>query len=297
VHLLGECDGALDAVLALTTLTLGYTDAISSALAEGYLEQQRLLVLDRDRDRRDLLENLLLGNLSPHADMLGLATTFDLAANSELLVAVVAVVATAGATLPVTRAADVVRQHLCTTIAQPLVVVRQQEIVCVLPLGRGRAPAWARLIRAAHAELSQRGDRWAGGLSTLCSGLTEVRRGYDEARQALEWAMPRSDVTALLEMHVAEYVLQRADATALRMVPASARRLFDSAAESDRALVETLLAYADADMAVRVTAERLSVHPNTVSYRLAKVRQLVGRDPTRFSDLSELVAWARLCAN
>ena len=109
--------------------------------------------------------------------------------------------------------------------------------------------------------------------------------------------MPRSDVTALLEMHVAEYVLQRADATALRMVPASARRLFDSAAESDRALVETLLAYADADMAVRVTAERLSVHPNTVSYRLAKVRQLVGRDPTRFSDLSELVAWARLCAN
>ena len=128
MHLLGECDGALDAVLALTTLTLGYTDAISSALAEGYLEQQRLLVLERDRDRRDLLENLLLGNLSPHADMLGLATTFDLAANSELLVAVVAVVATAGATLPVTRAADVVRQHLCTTIAQPLVVVRQQEI-------------------------------------------------------------------------------------------------------------------------------------------------------------------------
>jgi DNA-binding PucR family transcriptional regulator len=78
------------------------------------------------------------------------------------------------------------------------------------------------------------------------------------------------------------------------MIPSSARRLFDSPAAAERVLVETLLAYAAADMSVRLTAERITVHPNTVTYRLDKIRQLLGRDPTRFSDLVELVTWARL---
>jgi DNA-binding PucR family transcriptional regulator len=47
-------------------------------------------------------------------------------------------------------------------------------------------------------------------------------------------------------------------------------------------------------MAVREAAERLCVHPNTVSYRLEKIHRLVGRDPTRFSDLHEIVTWTRL---
>ncbi len=181
MHLLGPREGALDGVLALTPLTLGYTDAISSALAEGYLEQGRLLVLERDRDRRDLLESLLLG--------------------------------------------------------------------------------------------------------------------YEEARQALAWAAPRGDVTPLLEMRVSDYLFERADATALRMVPAVAQRLFSSSAASDRILVDTLMAYAAADMAVRLTAARLMVHANTAGYRLGKLHQLLGREPTRFSNLVELLAWARLCAN
>jgi sugar diacid utilization regulator len=41
----------------------------------------------------------------------------------------------------------------------------------------------------------------------------------------------------------------------------------------------------------------LSVHPNTVTYRLAKVKQVLGRDPMRFSDLVELLAWLRIVKN
>src|SRR5205823_9864243 len=84
VQLIGEGDGVLDAVLALTTLTLGYTDSISSSLAEGYLEQQRLLVLERDRERRDLLESLLHGDVS-RPDLLSLAARFNLQPTTELL--------------------------------------------------------------------------------------------------------------------------------------------------------------------------------------------------------------------
>jgi DNA-binding PucR family transcriptional regulator len=128
----------------------------------------------------------------------------------------------------------------------------------------------------------------------VCSGVSEARRGYDEARQARDWAHAAAGVVALLEARVSDYLLQRADATAQRMIPAAARRLFESSAPADRVLIETLLAYAAADMAVRVTAERISVHPNTVTYRLDKMRKLLGKDPTRYSDLAELLTWARL---
>ena len=47
-------------------------------------------------------------------------------------------------------------------------------------------------------------------------------------------------------------------------------------------------------MSARVAAERFAVHSNTVAYRLGRIRQVLGRDPTRFSELVELVAWARI---
>jgi DNA-binding PucR family transcriptional regulator len=218
-----------------------------------------------------------------------------LTATSELLVAVLSAAGLApGTSEQLTRAADILRRHVCVAVAQPLVVVRQQEIVAVLPTGRARANGLAKHIRAAHGELTQRGEPWAGGISTVCAGISEARRGYDEARQARDWAHADAGVVALLEARVSDYLLQRADATAQRMIPAAARRLFESVAPADRVLVETLLAYVAADMAVRITAERISVHPNTVTYRLDKVRQLLGRDPTRYSDLVELLTWARL---
>ncbi len=287
----------LDAVLALTTLTLGYTDAISSALVEGYLEQQRLLVLERDRERRDLLETLLQSDVGSHSELLQRALGFDLGLSTELLVLVIASASPppSAASETLTRAADAVRGHLATATPQPLVVIRKHEVVAVLPVVRTRPSAWARLARAAHAELSQRDRLWAAGLSTVCSGLGEVRRGYDEARQALEWSRSRGGVTALFEVRVSDYLVELADSTARRMVPVAARRLFESTTPAEQSLVETLLAYAASDMAVRVTADRLAVHPNTVSYRLGKIRHLLGRDPTRFSDLVEVLAWARLC--
>lgn len=52
VRLLAGVEDDLNAVLALTTLTLSYTDLISSALAEGYVERQRSMLVELDRDRK-----------------------------------------------------------------------------------------------------------------------------------------------------------------------------------------------------------------------------------------------------
>jgi len=67
-----------------------------------------------------------------------------------------------------------------------------------------------------------------------------------------------------------------------------------AALSDDDTLTATLRAYADCDMNVARTAERLVVHPNTVHYRLRRIAEATGRDPRRFGDLLDLLLATRL---
>jgi hypothetical protein len=298
VRLLAEFNSAdaLQAAMALTTFTLGYTDLISAALADGYVERQRRRQMELDRDQRDLLEDILEGTIERRLDARRVASTFALVPGGDFLVVVMRRVSEPS--VPTgeaeTRAAETLRRHFSMGVAQPFVVVRQGEVVSIAPLARARTTAIARLVRMAHTELGQHGERWAAGVSTVCDGLGEVGRGYHEARRALESAASSGAVCVLLETRIQDYLLQLADGTALRMIPSQGRRLFESAAPNDRILVETLHAFASAEMSARATADQLSVHPNTVVYRLQKVAKLLGRDVLRSSELVEVLAWARL---
>ena len=51
-------------------------------------------------------------------------------------------------------------------------------------------------------------------------------------------------------------------------------------AEAGPALAETLDAYLDSGGAIEACARKLFVHPNTVRYRLKRITDFTGRDPT-----------------
>jgi DNA-binding PucR family transcriptional regulator len=141
------------------------------------------------------------------------------------------------------------------------VVIRHTEVVCLTPVAHVRPAALAELVRKSLTQLEQFGIRWSAGLSAVCAGLGEVAR---------------------------------ADETALRIIPSSARQLARSPHTDHRLLVDTLLACADAELNIAATSEALSVHPNTVNYRLRKMGQRLGRDLSRFSELVEVLAWFRV---
>jgi hypothetical protein len=299
VRLLADLDGALDAALALTTLTLSYTELISATLAEAYVDYQRGTLVQLDRARRDLLENMLDGRalLDNDGQPLQLASTFALVPGGDFLVIVLRRVgtdSTAGSEDAETRAAEILRRHLAFGVAQPFVVVRQREVVSIAPLARARASSITHLVRQAHGELTKANERWAAGISSVCAGLGEVARGYVEARQAFSAAPANGGVCALLEHRVHDFVLDHADGTARRMIPPAGRRLFESSEPGDALLVDTLNACARAEMSVRDAADALDIHPNTVTYRLDKLGRLIGRDVTRFSELVEVLTWSRL---
>lgn len=297
VEYLTGCDRVVEATLALTALTLAYTDVISGALAEGYTERQRQLLVQVDRDRRDALERILQGGFDRHSETARLASRFALVHGADYLVVVVTAEPSA-ATPPDSdahsRAADTLRRNLEPGVAQPFVVVRHGEIISVAPLARARASALATLVRQAIAELQARGERWYAGTSTVCPSLGEVARGYQEARVALDMATSMGGTCALLEVRVSDYLLQRTDETALRMIPPAGRQVLQSAHADDRLLVETLRAHIRANLAVTETAEALAVHPNTVTYRLRKLGQRLDRDLGKFSELVEVMAWLRV---
>jgi hypothetical protein len=342
VRVLARLDNDLNAALALTTLTLNYTELISAALAEGYVERQRGMLVQLDRDRRDLLETLLHGTLDRPGDELQRASRFALVPGGDFLVVVLTCLGDAAlarsadparawpagagrgrAGAPIgevlssdpgrdepagagqrraggpigevlSSAAEVLRHHLSMGVAQPFVVVRHGEVVSIAPVARARPAAIARLARLAHAELAQRGEWCAVGISTVCAGLGEVARGYQEARYAVESVTPEAGVRVLLDLRVSDYLVDRADGTALRMIPPAARRFLESPAPGDRMLVDTLLAYAAAELSIRQAADRLAVHPNTVTYRLHKLGRVLERDLSTFSDLVEVVTWAQV---
>ena len=54
---------------------------------------------------------------------------------------------------------------------------------------------------------------------------------------------------------------------------------------------ETLRAYAENDMNAIKTARALCYHRHTIEYRLAKIKEYTGIDPTSFRGLCELLQY------
>jgi hypothetical protein len=63
---------------------------------------------------------------------------------------------------------------------------------------------------------------------------------------------------------------------------------------SNPELANTVVAFAECDFSLAETARRLSVHPNTVTYRLDRWETLTGWDPRTFSGLTRSIASVRI---
>jgi hypothetical protein len=262
----------------LTAATFVYTHAINVAIAAAYMQESQALASEAERARRDLLDVLLSGR-EPGAEQERRAETLGLRPRGDHVV----VVAAADPTRSRLIAQALARQDPDS----PFVVARHDELVAIVRVYVRRGPQEVRgaLDRAAEWLRRAHGMELRAGISAVCAGLGEVARGYAEAASALRHAGPERPAVALDEVGLLDHLTAGADAAAARLVPAGAHRL----AAADGALAATLRAYADCDLNVARTAQRLGVHANTVHYRLRRVEELTDRDPRRFGALAELL--------
>jgi hypothetical protein len=268
----------------LTAATFVYTHAINVAIAAAYMQESQALASEAERARRDLLDVLLSGR-DPGPEQERRAETLGLRGDHVVVVA----------------AADPASSRL---IAQalarqdpdsPFVVARHDELVALVRVYVRRGPQEVRSALDQSAAWLRRahGLELRAGVSAVCAGLAEVARGYAEAASALRHAGPERPAVALEDVGLLDHLTAGADAAAARLVPAGARRL----AAADGVLAATLRAYASCDLNVARTAQRLTVHPNTVHYRLRRVQEITGHDPRRFGALAELLTALDLLAS
>jgi hypothetical protein len=233
-----------------------YIDELSALSVEGYAQEQSRAAGERDRLRRRVVELLL----DPAVDE----------------AAVRAAAAEAAWVAPETAAALVWRGSRSRLRARlpagtPVLEGDEEGETTVAILADPEAPELAdRLTRAAGrdplvlgptVELTAVGESAARArrvLALITNGAIEAS-GLVRAAEQLGALVAHGDEEALAELAGARLAPLEAE------TPASRRRL-----------VETLRAWLDAQGEVAAVAARLHVHPQTVRYRMARLRELFG---------------------
>jgi PucR-like helix-turn-helix protein/diguanylate cyclase with GGDEF domain len=285
----GDSATGHEAALALALPLMRYCDLASTQAARAYVDFQRYVVTDADRERRDLLEHILSGELPTPGPLLHAAQAHGIAADSRLMV-VTAVVVDPVRDADAPQVASAVIASAGLQEMKTLVVVRQAEIVAVLALvGDGASAELCDRIDALQVRLCHEGIALAMGVSTVAASVAELPRAYHEAAAALEGVGERGGVAALARLSPFQYLTLRSDDTARRLVDPRLRAFLDEDRRRGRALTATIRAFAAADLNLRVAAERLQLHPNTAHYRLRRIEERSGRNPRRLADLLDLL--------
>lgn len=285
----GDSSAGHEAALSLAGPLMRYCDFASTHAAHAYVEFQQYLLADADRERRDLLEHLLAGELPARGPLLAAAQGYGLGPATLMIVAAAVLVGPrVDADAP--HAASAAISRAGPSGSRTLVVVRQAEIIAVPGLGAGGdAAQLCDRLQAVQERLRRGGTPLAMGISTVAAGAAEVPRAYLEARAALESVGDDGGVVALPRLSPFDYIARRADDTARRLVDARLRAFLDDDRARGGVLTATIRAFADADLNLRVAAERLQVHPTTAQYRLHRIEERTGRNPRRIRDLLDLL--------
>jgi len=247
-------------LVALAELVFAYIDELSSASAQGYAAEQSLLAGARDRSRLRLLDLLLRGGVD--RSVLAAAAAD---AGWPLAAPLAVVLAPAGAPLAVALGPDALVQE------------GDGEVLALLPdaAGPGRVEALRRALAGADAVL---------GPVTAATGVTA---GLARARRALR-LRPRlglaPGVLLVADEHRVALLLAADPALAGELAAEVLAPLAAESRASRERLEATLLAWLAHRGERGRAAASLHVHPQTVRYRLTRLRELRGdalEDPDR----------------
>jgi sugar diacid utilization regulator len=270
-----------------------YFEVATTHAAEVYLEAQEQLAATGERIRRDLLEDLLAGReLEP-------GVRLDAARAAGLRDAVpVVVISATPCTSPgdeqLLRGGAAALARAIGGRTPPLAVVRQDEIVVVVPAADGLPAAIAPRLADVQQRLAGGGLPLAVAVSTTVSGLAEVPDAYREASMIRIGRGSTPGVVALSELTAFEYLTLRADPTAGRLIAPAIHEFVAQDFADGGQLIATLREYVACDLNARRAADSLHIHVNTAHYRLGRIAERTGRDLRRVSDLIEILIAARL---
>ena len=250
------------ALLAAAELLMRYIDSVSAAVAQTYLDEHQHLVSEEERRQRALVEALI----HPERETPALR---DLAERVGFPIA--------DRYRPFAKALPGAPTHAHSQLASAL---RSRGL---LALTEGDRVTGLAVETADETTIAD-----GSGLFTLGrpTPRTELRVALDDMRMLLELARRQgSNGLVEAEAFLPELLLARSPDLAVEIAQRVLQPLEDYAERRSSGLLETLAAFFDCDLDRRRTAGHLHVHPNTLDYRLRRIAELTGLDPSRPRDL------------
>ncbi len=159
--------------------------------------------------------------------------------------------------------------------------------------GAQSSPSWANLTalrRAGDALVARlRSDTSASmtvGIGRYHPGVCGLARSYQDARAALSLGRRfhgQNGVHCLDSLGIAAFVGVPDERTKIDLAT-----YLLSPLDHEPDLLETLNVFFAVDCSPSITASRVSIHRNTLSYRFDKITSLTGLDPRRFDDAIQI---------
>lgn len=261
---------------------MGYVDAMSTDVSDAYVRESSTAPADALALRLDVLETLLTGEPVNERARRQVAVLSSALRDRQMVI----VVQPSPCDDPFTGVQAAVRaaRNLIAPLAKTFLVgARGTEVVCICGFDTDED----------RRELESAGDRvvasrrgWTVGIGRVGERLEGVRRSYAEAREAVDLGFStHGPGRAIRFADVLLDQILRSTGHTEALLEETVRPLSDYDVRKRAELLPTLRAYVAADFNVTKAAAQLSVNPNTVVYRLRRIRDLTGRDPSAADDL------------
>src|ERR1700730_16388161 len=280
------------AALELTARTFDYNIATTAAMADAYVEAVQGDLAELEAGRRELVDALLRAGSQPGPELTRRAIGLGLDPTHSHVV-VLAVIDRPDSDPVEAGSQRWVAEAMTQASGRPrrnaFVVIRNRVVIAVLD-ANGRHDARAVLDRAGAAVRQAGLGLLRAGIGTPFTGTGGFGASYHEARRALRHSTASKPVVASPhDVSKFDELLATSDEALAELVPDAIRR-----ALADPVVRATLHAFVEADLSVAATASAMSLHPNSLRYRLGRITELTGRDPRKITDLLELIAAAQV---
>jgi hypothetical protein len=269
------------AIYALGEAIFAYIDELSGLSAAGYAEEQSASAGETERRRRRLVR-LLVQHPPPAQEAIRTAAA---AAGWVLPRQVAALVAATvdrpaepgagaiaeGAAIPGEEIIDTIAARLARRLGTGAIGAAAGGAACVI-VPDPDAPGRRRQIEAAISE----GPVALGPTTGWAAVAVSARRAAAAHRLAVAGRIEAGGGLVVADEHLAELLLAADPALATELAERRLAPLAELPRVQRRRLEETLRAWLDRPGQVQAVAAELSVHPQTVRYRLRKLRDLFG---------------------
>ena len=229
-----------------------YIDVLSAESAEGYALEQTRSAGELEMARRRLVR-LLVRDPPAELEMVELAAReagWELP--RQLTAVAIEVPAGTALRLPAGAIAERAGEVLCLIVPDPLAPGRQSQI-----------------------EATLRGAGFRAGVGTTVA-WRQAALSFARARAALALALARAEPLVSADEHTGELLLAADPVLAAEFAAAQLAPLGDLSAGGRERLTTTLAVWLDEQGRLAAVAARLGVHPQTVRYRIERLRELFG---------------------